>query len=539
VLKKNEKLSRKLRTIALVCKHAALVLLLVAAGLFNSVFDAAAAGPCTPAIGLVVSVQGMVEVRRSREKNWQTALLEDALCPGDTVRVRDRSRAAVRFNNETVLQLDQKTALTLNSPAKDEATLLEMMSGAIYVLTGPPRPFKINTRFLNANVGGTEFSIRMDQDQAKLVVHEGKVSASNEQGNLILISNDEVVARRSQVLQKKALLRPLDAIQWALYYPAIINNPLDQQAGNSPPVGSLQASIELYQHGRITEALVTLDDVPESQHSPRFLTYRAGLLLSVGQVGEAGQDIKRAAQFDPGNSNVYALQALISTVQNDNEQAIALAARAVELDSLSPTAWLALSYAQRANSRVEEALDSVKKAVQLDPQNALAWARLAELHMATGYVELALKAAEQAVVLNPHLAKTQTVLGFTYLVQMDITAAKGAFTRAIKRDQADPVPRLGMSLARIREGDLKAGRIELEIAASLDPINSLIRSYLRKAFLKEKRDGLAGTRFDLAKKPDPADLTPWLYDGIMKQTQTQPVEAWRDIQESIERQSRF
>ena len=50
------------------------------------------------------------------------------------------------------------------------------------------------------------------------------------------------------------------------------------------------------------------------------------------------------------------------------------------------------------------------------------------------------------------------------------------------------------------------------IAASLDPINSLIRSYLRKAFLKEKRYGLAGTRFDLAKKPDPTDLTLWLYD---------------------------
>jgi len=73
------------------------------------------------------------------------------------------------------------------------------------------------------------------------------------------------------------------------------------------------------------------------------------------------------------------------------------------------------------------------------------------------------------------------------------------------------------------------------IAASLDPINSLIRSYLRKAFLKEKRYGLAGTRFDLAKKPDPTDLTLWLYDEIMKQTQNQPMEAWRDIQKSIER----
>ncbi|MBE7525822.1 hypothetical protein HS096_05915 [candidate division WWE3 bacterium] len=37
----------------------------------------------------------------------------------------------------------------------------------------------------------------------------------------------------------------------------------------------------------------------------------------------------------------------------------------------------------------------------------------------------------------------------------------------------------------IREGSLEAGRIKLEIAASLDPANSLIRSYLGKAYFEE------------------------------------------------------
>ena len=37
----------------------------------------------------------------------------------------------------------------------------------------------------------------------------------------------------------------------------------------------------------------------------------------------------------------------------------------------------------------------------------------------------------------------------------------------------------------IREGDLDAGRGELDIAVSLDPDNSLLRSYLGKAYYEE------------------------------------------------------
>ena len=128
------------------------------------------------------------------------------------------------------------------------------------------------------------------------------------------------------------------------------------------------------------------------------------------------------------------------------------------------------------------------------------------------------------------IARTQTVLGFAHLTQINTEAAKAAFAQAIELDQADPMPRLGMGLAKIREGDLEAGRIELEIAASLDPANSLIRSYLGKAYFEEKRYNLAGTQFDLAKALDPNDPTPWFYDAIQKQTQNRPVEAYGILQ---------
>ena len=112
------------------CKHEAVALLILAAALFNPVFDATAAELCAPAIALVVSVQGIVEVRRSKEKNWQPAVLNDSLCPGDMIRVLRRSRAALRLSNESTLRLDQKTTLVLGGPDAERRTLLEMLTGA-------------------------------------------------------------------------------------------------------------------------------------------------------------------------------------------------------------------------------------------------------------------------------------------------------------------------------------------------------------------------------------------------------------------------
>jgi tetratricopeptide (TPR) repeat protein len=391
----------------------------------------------------------------------------------------------------------------------------------------------VRTPIVVADVEGTEFFIRTDQDSADLMIYEGKVSASNEHGDISLASNEAAIISRDQAPRKEEIVRPADAVQWALYYPTIVGYRIDE-AETGEPSPALHAPIELYQQGKLSEALAALDDVPQSERSPRFLTYHAGLLLSVGRADEARADIEQTLKFEPGNSDAFALQAIIAVVQNDKDQALTLANKAVELNRTSSTARLALSYAQQAHFKIEDALQSVQKATELDPQNALVWARLAELHMSTGYLDRALEAAQRAVDLNPNLSKTRTVLGFAHLTQIDTKAAKEAFTQAIELDQADPMPRLGMGLAKIREGDLEEGRIELEIAASLDPVNSLIRSYLGKAYFEEKRYPLAESQLDLAKALDPNDPTPWFYDAIQKQTQNRPVEALRDLQKSIE-----
>jgi tetratricopeptide (TPR) repeat protein len=138
------------------------------------------------------------------------------------------------------------------------------------------------------------------------------------------------------------------------------------------------------------------------------------------------------------------------------------------------------------------------------------------------------------VALDPNLARTQTVLGFAYLTQVNTTEAKKSFEKAIELDQADYLPRLGLGLAKIREGDLDDGGREIEIAASLNPNNSLVRSYLGKTYYEEKRIGLDAREYAIAKELDPKDPTPWFYDAIAKQTTNRPVEALQDMEQAIE-----
>ena len=495
-----------------------------------------AAETCSEWVAKIVSVQGVVQARRAGETEWVPVNVNDTYCSGDILRVLELSRAAVVLRNEATIRLDQNTTLTFAGPEKEQTLLLKLLSGAAHFLSRIPRTLNLSTPFVNGAVEGTEFLVRVEQEQTFLSVFEGKVAASNEAGSLLLTSGQSALALKGQAPALQVVVRPRDAVAWALYYPPV----LDYLPGDFPGgVGAdwqamTRKSLEFYWQGDIAGAFSSLEEVSEQVSDPRFFTYRAALLLTVGRVEEALADIERALNLDPSSSHAFALQAVIAVVQNQKDRAFHLAQKSVQLNPKSSVAKVALSCAQQARFDLRGALDSVQEAVKLNPENGLAWARLSELWLSFNYLDRSLEAAKRAVALNPNLARTQTVLGFAYLTQVKLEKAKGAFEKAILFDQADPLPRLGLGLTKIRDGDLEVGRSEIEIAATLDPNNSMIRSYLGKAYFDEKRTKLDASQFAVAKELDPLDPTPWFYDAIRKQTVNRPIEAMWDMQKSIE-----
>ncbi|MGD8657930.1 MAG: tetratricopeptide repeat protein, partial [Desulfobacterales bacterium] len=442
-----------------------------------------------------------METQRTGETKWQPVKLNDTFCPGDKIRVNERSRAGLSLVNQPLLRLDQNTTITLGGVKQKKTSVVELARGAVHFFSRIRRNLEVMTGFVNAGVEGTEGFIKVEEDKTFISIFEGQVLASNPAGSLTLTSGQSAVAEAGKAPVLRVVVRPRDAVHWALYYLPVIFFP----PGEAPK---------------------------ENMSNPRFLAYRASQLLAVGRVDEAGADIQRALSLDPGFSDAHALQAIIFVVQNKKDQALESAKKAVETGPRSATARIALSYAQQAGFDLEGARTSIEEALKLNPDNALAWARLAELWSSFGRIGKAVDAAKKAVELEPNLSRTQMVLGFAYLTQVKTTASREAFEKAIALDQADPLARLGLGLAIIRDGDLTAGGRQIEIAASLDPNNSLVRSYLGKVFFEKKNIGLDEREFAIAKELDPNDPTPWFYDAIAKQTTNRPVQALQNLQKA-------
>ncbi|HYA43569.1 MAG TPA: FecR domain-containing protein [Syntrophobacteraceae bacterium] len=469
-----------------------------------SLSETAQCAVCKQWAGKVASVQGVVESLAVGETAWQPVKLNDTLCPGDQVRVMENSRADIALANDAVMRLDENSSLTLEGTAEQKTSVIDLVKGAGHFFSRRPNSLEVNTPYTIAGIRGTEFLIGVEKNRTTLTIFNGTVLARNDQGSLELRSGQSAVAEAGKAPVLTVVVRPRDAVQWALYYPPII-----YAAPEKVPPGGKAEDARLY-------------------------AQRASDLLAVGRVEQASAEIRRALDIDPKFDDAYALQSILAVVQNDKEKALGLARRAVETAPESASGYLALSYALQAGFDVEGARKSLEEAVKAEPGNALAWARLSEAWSMSGNLDRSLRAAEKAVSIDPQVSRTQMVLGFAYLMQTKTDKARKAFERAVELDQADPMPRLGLGLAIIRDGHLQEGGKQLEIAASLDPNNSLIRSYLGKVYYEEKRTGLDEREYETAKQLDPKDPTPWFYEAITKETTNRPVEALQDVQKAIE-----
>ncbi len=438
---------------------------------------------CEIPVARVVSAQGDVRLDQT------TASIDDSVCPGVVIRVGQNSRAAVLvFEQNTVLRIDQNTDYVISAD-DDEGWVVDLLKGIIHFFSDTPRRLDVKTPFMNAAIEGTEFLVTVENNQSDVLVLEGQVRVSNEQGELLLASGQAASARQGQAPRRRQVVEPFDAVQWALYYPSL---GADEQ---------------------------TPDEVREANE-----------LLAVGRVNEANEILVRYKD----DAVAQALLAMIAVAQNRNDEAEQLATNAVSLDPNSSTAHTALSYVQQAQFDLDAALASAELAVEKDAGNAYAWARLAELQSSFGDLKASLQSAQKAVEADPGISRTQTVLGFAHLTRIEVEEAKIAFNKAINLDPSDALPRLGLGLALIRKNQLKEGREQIQIAASLDPKNSLIRSYLGKAYFEEKDDERAATQLELAKELDPNDPSPYLYDAIRKQAENDPIGALQDLQKSNE-----
>ena len=486
---------------------------------------------CDPKMAKLISAQGDVEDFNPVNQSWLVTHENQTYCGGNKLRTGELSRAVLLIEQDfaTYLTMDQLTQLSFHKA--DDHVLLSVDEGQTHIRSHTPKQFDVNTPFVNAGIEGTEFLVTSDKKHSEVTVLEGKVRVYNAQGQVTITSGQTASAEAGKSPVLKQVINPDNAIKWTLYYPPVIDAPSLLKATDNADV---HQALSAYQAGQFLPALALIKPIAERLDNAEAVTVYTGLLLTVGQVEQAQPLITKALQRFPENSSLQALRAIIALTENDHQIADEWAQRAVAQDSNNPTAYIALSYIQQSQFRLEQALNSINEALnKAKSPNALLYSRQAELLASLGKLEAANQAASQAAALNPRLARPLTVLGFTQLMTGHTKEAQNQFNLAITRDSSDPLAYFGLALLQIKQDNLAEGKKFLELATSIDPNDSLLRSYLGKVYYELHQNKISRLQLDLAKKDDPRDPTPYLYSAIENQATNRPAEAIKDIEKSV------
>jgi hypothetical protein len=178
---------------------------------------------CRVPVGRFASIEGKVDIQ-DRGGSRRAAQLDYRLCEGDTIRVGDRSRVAVQLINNVVLRVDQNTSIRLVNITgeTEQRSWIELVSGVIESFSHKPWLLRVTTPHLEGDIDGTEFYVQVEDRRSLLIVLEGRVLVSNEKGRLTIVSGQAATAEAGKAPELRTVVRPRDAVQWALYYPPIL-----------------------------------------------------------------------------------------------------------------------------------------------------------------------------------------------------------------------------------------------------------------------------------------------------------------------------
>ncbi|HGG60359.1 MAG TPA: tetratricopeptide repeat protein, partial [Gammaproteobacteria bacterium] len=489
----------------------------------------AAAEECHP-IATLESIQGFAEKQAADQSRWIPVRLGDTFCQRDKLRTSSNSRAAVRLVNNTLVRLRRDSTLSFTDVHTERKSLIELLRGALHMLSRTPHPLEIKTPFVNAAIEGTEFTLTAEDNASEITVFEGKVIASSEQSRLEINPNETGVIRQGVKPVKSLRLHPREAVAWTLYYPAILDcATLDANTcAADSPYTSVMDQLTRNHPERALAALRKTGDA-----SGRFHVVAAGIDLITGNIAEANAHLEAASDDPTFRAAALALKTIIAIAQNNLPRADRQLGAALTSDSRSPLPWLAGSYLHQARFEIPAALAQARKALSLAPRSAIANARVAELLLMSGELDKARQAADRAIRINPLYSHNLVLLGFASLRERSPQSAISAFHQAIELDSGDPLGHFGLGLIDIRQNRMIKGRENLELATLLDPGSALLRSYLGKAYYEENRPKRSAAQYRIAQRLDPNDPTAWFYSAILLHTLNRPVNAWRALEHSI------
>jgi len=341
----------------------------------------------------IESIEGRVEVNRGGNTQWVPVLPGHDLKPGDRVRTRERSSVSIRWSDKSRVRLPELSNVQILPSTATQRTSFSLITGLLYFFN---RERLINARYgtqtASAAIRRTEFVLQAEENRTTLTVIEGEVELSNEvEPALTLRTGEQGVAEPGQAPRKTPAIIVNNVIQWALYYPAVLD--VDELGLTLAERNRLATSLAAYKSGELLRALDLLPAAAAAESSAEKI-YRAGLLLSVGNVAEAERVLETIAQTAgaaiaaPRSLRLAdALRTLIAAVKLQPSNTNSSPELASE--------WLAESYSHQSRGDLPGALRAARTSVEVSADFGFGWARVAELEFSFGHTSQAHEALER------------------------------------------------------------------------------------------------------------------------------------------------
>jgi Tfp pilus assembly protein PilF len=511
-----------------------LALFLVLAAVICGRVQTSAAAPAGKDMAKVLSLEGSNAWMAAPGADvWTRIKVGQVLREGDRGRTGPRTRLRLRLADEGEVTVPERTEFVVEAPPPGQSfSTFTVLKGMSYFFhRGKPREIQFNSNTATAAIRGTEFVFAVDeQGRTVLTMLDGEVELRNQTGAVLLHGGEAGTAEPGRRPVRTAVLNAsnaVNAIQWCLYYPAVLD--ASELSFSENEKALLADSLRAYEAGDLNDALARY---PEDRQpvSVAERLYFSALLLAVGQVETAETWLSQVDQA-PGTTEAErrlaaALRLVVAAVKGQP------APSPLEPSPAQATAWLAQSYFHQSQGDLLAARDAAQRAVQASPLFGFAWARLAELEFSFGRREAAWSALDRGLELSPRNAQAVALKGFLLSARNQIHQAVASFESALALDGGLGNAWLGRGLCRIRLGQTQLGLEDLEVAAATEPQRSVLRSYLGKAFGLAGAETQARKELDLARRLDSSDPTGWLYAALLNQEWNRINQAIQDLEAS-------
>ncbi len=480
--------------------------------------------------GRIVSVVGRVEVFRAQL--WQPVGLRDVLLPGDVVKTGPGSRAAILLADEVQIKINANSTLeiaevmpppgkSIRAAAGPVQTILNLLKGEIWS-RGRGRPLQIRTPAATATIRGTEFDLLVSPaEESRLAVLEGTVELRNAQGGVVVKAGEQATARVGEPPSKTVLLKPLDAVQWSLYYPGIVSfrdYPLTGVAPNLLPAKLVDAEQKVTSGPADPVARLTLGEI----------------LFDLGRRADARREFEKALALEPGNPRALAGLGWVHLVEGRIQDALATFQR-VTPSTLS--ALVGQANALYRLDRFDEMEDVVGEAKNRFPSSPQPPTQAALLYLVQGRVAEARQELDRAVTLDPGYAPAHGLRSNIALVRNEKEVAHQAAQQAITANPSSPSAYLDLSLAKQAEFRLDEALTAAKKALELDPDNPMAMIQVSRLLFGLGRLSEALSMAEEARRRAPKDPLITSTWGFLLLTQQKVQEALVAFDQAIEQDS--